>query len=509
MPIVHSTFRACLLAGAASLMLAACGEEDSTPNTGSGVTTSTAAQIARESAADYAANLNGLVSGSTLKRWIGNWEAQRPAGITGDLIILQASEGPAGHRFIRPNNVNVLTFVEPGWFATRSNGVTEIATAGLAGLELDQLLVRYGIDVSRDLIVCAQGDATPESFAVQAWCWHTLRYWGVEHDHIAVLNGGNAHLGAEWTAADFSAADFIPALPGQPSPTNAIRGRTVVSVKSLRTDNTVLRATLEDVIDELPALDVNEPGDGVFLWDARTLEEFSAGEATEAALPAVVALADRYASIRNGAPRQGHPRGAVNLAWHHLLDTATGLYKSRAELSAFLAGGIEAGTRGFVSAQYQFLGEGNAYRTGDTIHVWSETAAQAAIPQFTAAAILGLPARLYEGGTIEWNSLTGGALDRDGTPVLPADSPWRTDLVSSGGLTNLAGQIDARNAWSNPSSPKVTVATAVQPRILGPTAADSLAAVKLDRAYIRSDDDGAPPPDDGGGPLLPPNPCGG
>lgn len=516
MRIFRRTMRACLLTAASFAALSGCGEESSIHPASAGVAVkaNTPAEIAQDSADDYDSNLNGLITAHTLKRWIGNWERERPAGITGNLIIIQASEGPPGFRFIRPNNVDVFTYVESGWSETRSNGVTEIATGGLSGAALDRLIAEYGINVSTDLIVCAQGGATPNSYFGQGLCWYTWRYWGVDHRHLAVLSGsnahlGNAHLGEAWSPGDFSQADFIPALPGQPSPTNAIRRREVVSVKSLRVDNTSLQATLGDLIRVLPARDENNVGDGVFLWDARSLEEYSAGEATEAGLPSVVPLADRFASVRNGGSRQGHPRGAVNLGWQHLLDTGTGLFKSRAELSAYLLGRTDSGNRGFVDGQYLVLGEGKAWQPGDVIYVWSETSARAAVAQVVAAVILGLPTRLYEGGTIEWNSLTGDARDRDGTPLLPANSPWRTDTLSSPGLANLAGLIEPRNAWSDTANPKVPVATVTQPRILTPFAPDTGAAVRLDRAYLRSADDGVLPDDGGGKPLLPPNPCGG
>lgn len=496
----------------ASVLLIACGSESTVREAAGAVAvkTNTPAEIAQQSADDYNANLNGLITGRTLKRWISNWERERPAGITGNLIILQASEGLGSFRFIRPNNIDVLTFVEAGWLETRSNGVTEVAASGLSGAALDRLVANYGVDVGQDLIVCAQGNATLESYFNQALCWYALRYWGVPANRLAVLNGSNPNLGSEWTANDFAQADFVPALPGQPSPVNEIRRRDVVSVKTLRVNNTALQASLQDLIAVLPASDTNQRGDGVFLWDARTLEEYSSGEATQAGLPSVVPLADRFQSIRNGGSRQSHPRGAVQLDWQALLDTSTGLFKPKAELAATLNGRVDAQGFGFVGSNYQYLGEGNAYQRGDVVYVWSETSARAAVAQIVTAVILGLPTRLYEAGTIEWNSLTGGAVDRDGTPLLPATSPWRTDTLSGAVLANRPELVAPRNAWSDPANPKVSAATLTQPRILAPAASGTDARVRSDRAFGQSGDDGnVPTPPSGGRPLLPPNPCGG
>lgn len=500
-----------LLLGSVGLLLAACGSESSTRGGGGGadVTRNTPAQIAQTSADDYDANINGLITGVTLKRWIANWERERPEGITGDLIILQASEGPQDRRYIRPNNVNVYTYVESGWQEPRFNGVTEVATSVVSGPSIDELIGTYGIDVEKDLIVCAQGAAETSSYFDQGLCWHSLRYWGVDHRHLAVLDGANAHLSGGWTATDFVAADFIPAIPGQPSPTNAIRNRSVGSVKRLRVDNTALQATLQDVIDALPTQDRNNTADAVFLWDARPVEEYSAGEATEAALPAVVPLADRYASVQNGASRQGHPRGSLNLNWQQLIDIETGRFKPKSALAAYLNGSVDAEGRGFIDGSYQPVGIGNAYRSGDVVVLWCETSARAAVAQIATAVILGLPTRLYGGGTIEWNSLTGGAVDRDGDPILPTDSRWRTDTVSAPVFANHPENIAPRNAWSNPQNPKLTAATVVTPRIVNPSAQRSNAVIAADKAYVGSADDGGSTVGGGGGgrPVLPPNPC--
>jgi 3-mercaptopyruvate sulfurtransferase SseA len=508
-------FRAHGLAALLALLalVTGCGGEDSIPDSLSGavaVKSQTPAEIAQGSAEDYNANLSGLVTGATLRRWVSNWPRERPAGVTGNLIILQASPGPSGRRFIRPDNVDVFTYVEAGWQETRSSGVTEVATSGLSGPSLDRLSATYGIDVARDFIVCAQGGAGDDAIFHQALCWHTLRYWGVDGARLALLDGNNPNLAGGWAGSEFTDADFVPALPGQPSPVNEIRQREVGSVRNLRTNNTGLHATLGDVIDSLPRQDGNERGDGVFLWDARTVEEFSAGEATEAALPAVRPLGNRLESLRNQASRQSRPRGALQLHWEHLLDRTTGRFRPRAELAALLNGRADAGRIGFIDGRYALVGEGNAYQRGDLVIVWSETSAKAAVAAFVSGAILDYPTRLYEAGMIEWNSLTGGAVDRDGMLLLPATSRWRTDGLSAAVLANQPPGIAPRNAWSDPANPRVAAATPTQPRIVAPDAPRSDARVQADRAFGRAPEDGnVPPPSGSGRPLLPPNPCGG
>lgn len=85
----------------ASVLVGCGGGEDSTtgivtPPGGepTPIVVNSPAQIAQESADDYNDNENGLITGATLKRWKDDWLNERPAGITGKLVILQVTEGP-------------------------------------------------------------------------------------------------------------------------------------------------------------------------------------------------------------------------------------------------------------------------------------------------------------------------------------------------------------------------------------------------------------------------------
>jgi hypothetical protein len=77
--------------------------------------------LAQESADDYNENVNGLITAATLKRWKDDWLNQRPAGITGKLVILQVTAGPPAERscitanaaYIKPNGTNVFTYLSP------------------------------------------------------------------------------------------------------------------------------------------------------------------------------------------------------------------------------------------------------------------------------------------------------------------------------------------------------------------------------------------------------------
>ncbi|MCZ7560629.1 MAG: hypothetical protein M5U30_11655 [Burkholderiaceae bacterium] len=79
------------------------------------LTVNSPAQIAQESADSYDDNVNGVISGATLKRWIDDWPANRPAGLTGKLVILQVTAGPAGYEYLKSDGKNVFTYLEGGW----------------------------------------------------------------------------------------------------------------------------------------------------------------------------------------------------------------------------------------------------------------------------------------------------------------------------------------------------------------------------------------------------------
>ena len=104
------------LVSALSLGLIGCGGEASKTDAQGNlkIKVNTPHDIAQESADNYDDNLNGVITGKTLKRWIIDWEANRPTGIKGNLIILQQSAGPAGFEFIKPNNTNIFTYLESG-----------------------------------------------------------------------------------------------------------------------------------------------------------------------------------------------------------------------------------------------------------------------------------------------------------------------------------------------------------------------------------------------------------
>ncbi len=280
----------------------------------------------------------------------------------------------------------------------------------------------------------------------QGRIWYALRYRGVDKKNLAILNGGNQSINTNgMTAADFQAT--ASTAPGGGS----------VSVKSLLVDNTQLQATVEDMLKILPSSDANVKTDGVMIWDARNITQYSAGEMVEfgedtnSDLAGTQACATAFCtpvnrnnykgSFQNSGSRQGHPNGTLQINFSHFLDGTKGFsYRPKAFLNKLLYGGVTTAQDvsdgnatvagiGFVDGSYGLVGAGNAYQEGDTIYTYCETTFRAMITGIASTVILGKPTRFYDGAMVEWNSLTY-TTDATGNYILPVNSPWRTDLVS-------------------------------------------------------------------------------
>lgn len=484
----------------AAVGLAGCGGggEDSTvgyvtppSGTPTPIVINTPAQIAQVSADNYDDNVNGLITGTTLQRWIGDWAANRPAGITGRLIILQVNNGPAGSEYITPNPAGgVLTYSVPSSRLTmsRSNGVTTTRSMVPDGAAMDAFLSDYGIDPTRDMLVCAMGDGSAGAAMSMGRCWYMLRYWGVAKEHLAQLNGGAADAGAgvmlgyvgPTATCDENAMlrveDATATPPVLPPIPDCLPHSGYVSVRHLPQDNTALQASLGDMID------VVDGRASAFVWDARNNAQYLGTTPIGATCTS--------GSFQNCNSRAGHPHGALLLEHTEMVDSI-GRYKSKDVLLQYLNGETPVGatsqfktdTGGAVAN----VGAGNAYQPGQTIITYCETTFRAMLTGTVTGMILGLPTRFYDGAMVEWNSMSN-IQDRNGQPILPPGSPWRTDLASRSVFTYN------------------TVPALIDPRVIDDPYYDDSnanAIILADKEYKL----GATGGSSGGG--LPSNPCGG
>ncbi len=497
-------------------LLAGCnGGVDTTNGTGStsavSIKYNSPADITNVSADNYDNNVSGLITGVTLKRWKDDWINQRPSGITGKLVILEVTLGETGYQYIVPatTNVtpqqNVVSYLAASseWVMTRSNGVISTPSLVLDGPSIDAELNKYGIDPAKDMIVISQGTASSSNVMSQGRAWLALLYWGVDAKHLSILSGSNQW---QFTSGAMTAVDFATSgntAPGLPAGT--------YSVKNLPNDNTSLIAPIGDFLAVVPATDKSMKGTGVFLWDARTITQYSAGymrEANDGSSAGCGTAAycnsaptyDYMSSFQNNGSRQGHPNGAVDLNFINLLDNCNPVptgggcsYKTKAQLASYMNGEADAAGNGLhrgnlVNGVYTdtLVGAGNGYQPGDMAYLWCETTFRAMITGMASAVILGHPTRFYDAGMIEWNSLSN-LPDATGNNILPADSPWRTDVKS----------------FFRPASSTIMVATR---QIMNAYALNSNVLIAEDRAYKTPS---ASTTSSSGGGAAPANPCGG
>jgi 3-mercaptopyruvate sulfurtransferase SseA len=478
-----------LLLGLA-LSVTSCGTENDlasgTTSSGTALSVAKVADIAQSSADNYDDNVNGLITGNTLKSWITDWTNNRPAGITGKLIILQASAGEAGYEFIKPDGNNVFTYSvsRSEWKETRSNGVIETISMVPSGRTMDTFLAKYGIDPGKDMIVCGQGTAGAFNTMLAGRCWYMFRYWGTPKQNLAQINGGNKWLGTgtntSLVQADFGISASIPPLNG------------TTSVKDLSEINMALQATLEDMLAAVPAQDVNLLNDGVFIWDARGNGMPGTGDNEY--------RPDGDTDFRKRGSTQGHPNGALTLVFKKLLNTSEGFtYKTKAEIQSYLDGNVDTNSVGFMGADLQTVGAGAAYQTGDVVYTYCETTYRAMVTGFATGVIIGLPTRFYDGAMYEWHSMSN-VVASDGNVILPWDSPWRTDEsnISMFRVHSTAASIAPRNindAYASSANAIISEDLAYKGYTVGNTTTTTSS--------------GGSSGDGSSAAVLPPNPCGG
>jgi len=415
----------------------------------------TVSQLTNESNDDYSRNTFGLIDGSTLASWVSNWAANKPAGITGKLIILQTDganriTGDTNSPFIKEDPTRgVYVYLLDDY---QTSGVTnfrfnQARNAGLIsqgsvryqanGAFVDEWLKTFGINPTTDLVVFAVGTAGPNisagatstggaslgtafpakataASAVQdiARGAYWLRYWGVDIKNLAILNGNIRSNFAPSNASLLSTTrSTIPNSNGG------------FSVKNLRVDNTALTLGLEDVYEiaskGLKAASIGTITPTQFLVDARPTNQFR-GEVTTIAGPTANTYYITTSWEFSGAPNasanpaqkfnlfEGGIKGAVDFPWVDLLtDSDTGFrFKTKSELRTIFAN--------------------KGYTTGATVISQCRTNFEAQVNGFAAINVLGYPTAYYDGSLVEWTSLSA-AHPASSFNQVTSSFRWRTD----------------------------------------------------------------------------------
>ena len=348
-----------------------------------GLEVRTPAQLAVRSAPRLDDNTSGLVTLSTLRRWRDDWAGSRPGGVRGDLVVLQLDQvASPGHYLAPADGVRVYDaadldmFVEP-----RSSGLVSVGRVPANGVRVDRLLRAYGARPGVDLVVLAQGEASRQGLETLARTWATLRYWGVPHEALAVL------------------AEPLALVPGDER-TDQVAAHPfdgTVRVAGLAVDHAALLADVGAV---------REASGVSALLDVRPTAQFDGLELTTSPLDA---------SCLEGATRctaavAGHVRGARSYPLERML-AADGTLQPPEVLEAVVGA----------------LGDAD----GAPVIVLGAHEGDSAVAFFVLLGVLGVPARWYAPGFVEFGSLVAEHPE-PALRLLPSSSPWRTEAFIEG-----------------------------------------------------------------------------
>lgn len=396
---------------------------------------STIEELTDKSAPDYGDNEHGIVSGGRLKRWIDNWEEERPDGIEGRLVIIQVVPSnvvTSLHITPKPASGVVTHLISTAEFnVARNNGLSAFETDIPDGAAADAWLKKWDVDPRKDLVVLTfEQQASTANSAVQnvGRAWVFLKYWGVSSDHIAILNGS-----VDWNASNYGIGLSPAAQQKFTKPTNA----GTVTVRHLGHDNTVLSISLEEVLAILSEDAGAAPLSGVRIVDARGgaeaygLKRATSTGRTDCANWDVLgndltsgAAADITASRSDNkcsTPFEGRIKGAKSVPWTQFIDSAANGFR-------FLP---------YTTVKSTFDSQSGWDSSADLTVQYCRTNQRSTVTAIVANVILGYPTRLYETSFIEWGHVSagpaasgiGGAPGEDDPRVLvDADFPFRTDL---------------------------------------------------------------------------------
>ncbi|TGN21116.1 sulfurtransferase [Leptospira idonii] len=433
-----------------------------------------AEELANASSEDYNENRFGLITASTLNYWLSNWNVQKPAGITGKLILFQIdSNSTANHQFIYVNPYRGVFgyLIDSGYLngsstifgQTRTNGLIESEMIVPEGKVIDSFLSAYKVDPKNDLIVLVPNTSTEKDLTYTLRANYALRYWGVSNRNIAVLNG---------SAKQNIDESLLPSLAAKNTDLGTAE---ITSVSSLLTDNTILQATLGDVIHIIKNGNTNFqkvtpiPAQGVVFLDNRSSTEFTPPNQNGQ----TDAPSGKTCSAGSGCktPIDGHIRNAANIPWNQLLvNTGASNYrfKTKVELTQLFSDAGISGNKHVIT--------------------YSRNATNDMIAFFVSNAILGYPTRVYNGSWLEWSSL---AYDEARVWTnLNFGSPWRTDQLTDSLTFTSNTNLIPRYSFTTTSA----------------FAVSSNQAIDNDKDYIRGN---APTPVSGGASGGGGNACGG
>ncbi len=315
-----------------------------------------------------------LISPAVLARWVADGNVND----TGDdrVVVLDVTSQAAYDAGHIPG-AQLLS--SAALYQNRQEGPAVDISMVPDGAAMDALVRAAGID-DRTTVVF-----TTSSILNATRAYWTFRYWGFPKEKLKLLDG----LNVGWTAAGNALVTEVPTVA--PS-TYTVKG------------NGALRSEVRASLSEMMAVAAGGVANAVIL-DARSTATTGSYAGVPGSTSAVFGASGDFVAF------EGHMNGAQALPYTDLYDAASLQFRTPAELAAaFATVGIDA---------------------TKTTYVHCRTGVIATLPFFALDAILGWPAVNYDGSWSQWGQLSGDAANGG---MLPADSPWRTDVPALSAL---------------------------------------------------------------------------
>jgi 3-mercaptopyruvate sulfurtransferase SseA len=314
-----------------------------------------------------------MISPATLNNWVTHDYGVDTFGYY-RMVILDV-DSRAGYDQGHVPGAYLLQDGSADLWATRSNGISDTPFQVPTRSRMDEIIRRA--DIGGDSIVVITGS----SMISVSRAYFNFRYWGFPRQQLKVLAGTKAAYGAAGFALQTTAA--APPEPCQ------------YGVCSLQPETSVykIRASLQEMLQV--AEDINRK---TVIIDSRSDEEYT-GKAGSTLLDPEK---NSYVIF------EGHIRAAVHQDFHSLLEPLSGTDPAR--------------TKDILTAAMKKINVDSTM----TSFVYSRTGLEAAVTFLALDAVLNWPAKIYDGGWIQWGQMAGMDPATDGP--LAKGSPWRTDI---------------------------------------------------------------------------------
>jgi len=352
---------------------------------------------------------SGLITPERLTQYIDNWSANKPAGVTGRLVIIQAGAN-SSNKFLKSNGKDVVTYQIPAGGACdpsymRHDGVANIPGAMISGDRMDGMINMFHLDPKKDFVLFAVGKGSTSMRDVVRSVW-SLNYWGWNHERLAMLNGSVDY--------DFSAtsglSDYLVDAPSTPPSTPS-----KFTVKSLHTDRTDRHIYIDDMM-KIAGLDDKT---GYFIADARGTSEYSGAKKSKTADKTCGENHDKQCY----SPYQGHIRDAVDFPYTELLK----LDDQSEDVNG--DGKVDENDASFKfksPKELETLFAEKGYKKDDKVITYCRTGRKATLITYVSDFVLGYDVTMYDGSWIQWGEMANRT-DVNGSTILPVGDNWITD----------------------------------------------------------------------------------